>query len=228
MKAIFQQPRVLLSLLGRISLAGARQCVPAALRARMAAAGGAGADGGGASGVPLRGVVAYVHVRADDGLNASGVFGRRLAELGAVVVERLARGVTHCVFKGDADALRSLHDRAAKLPPPAPAVLAVSWVAACGAEGGSRAPEARHALPRPKDTLASLLVSPQAHARASAGKARKSMVPQPARKYGAPAARAAAGACLLAGTLLTHKRSFANAFAQISTWTTPLSPPRSA
>jgi hypothetical protein len=143
-----------------------------------AAAGAAGAAGG----APLRGVVAYVHVRVDDGLNASGVFGRRLTELGGSVVERLGRGVTHCVFKGDTDALRSLHDRVAKLPPPRPAVLAVSWVAACGAEG-ARAAEAGHALARPKDTLASLLVSPGA--RASAGKSRKSMVPQPARKYGA-------------------------------------------
>ena len=132
----------------------------------------------------LRGVVAHVLVRSEtEGLNASAVFARRLAGLGAAVAERLGRGVTHVVFKGDADALRRLHDRVALLPHPRPAIVGVAWAAACAA-AQARATEAEHLLPRPKDTLASL-VSPLGRAAPAASKQPRSMAPLPARRYGA-------------------------------------------
>ena len=118
-----------------------------------------------------------------EGLNASAVFARRLAGLGATVAERLSKGCTHVVFKGDADALRQLHDRVARLPAPRPAIVGVAWAAACAA-ATARAPEAEHLLPRPKDTLASL-VSPLGRGAAPAAKQPRSMAPLPARRYGA-------------------------------------------
>ena len=146
-----------------------------------------------APGSALRGVTAHVLVRSEtEGLNASAVFARRLAGLGATVAERLGKGVTHVVFKGEPDALRQLHDRVARLPAPRPAIIGVAWAAACAA-AQARAPEVEHLLQRPKDTLASL-VSPHGRSAPAAAKQPRSMAPLPARRYGAWALTCGRGA----------------------------------
>lgn len=129
---------------------------------------------------PLSGVLATVDVTTDDGLDASSLFARRVAELGGVVSGRLSGRVTHAVFRGPPEALRSLHDRLRRVGAGGAAVVGVSWLAAClGAR--ARAAEAPHALPRPPDTLASLLATP----RAGGGSAAKRRAVQPPAAFGA-------------------------------------------
>lgn len=138
------------------------------------------------SGGPLAGVVVFVDVTNEGGLNATSLFSKKLASLGALVVERLSRAVTHVVFKGAPDALRALHDRLAKLGAGAHRhVVSVAWVVACEASR-AKAEEGAHAQVRPADTLASLVASPT-YVRGGGGssKKRKSMAPQPVQRYGA-------------------------------------------
>ena len=142
---------------------------------------------------PLRSVVAFVDVQAEHDLNATPLFSKRLASLGAAVAPRLSKAVTHVIFKGSPEQLRSLHERLARLSPGAPAhVLSVTWVAACAA-AAARVPEAAHAQERPRDTIASLLSSPPYVRGGSGAKRRKSWAPAAADKFGAPAARAPCG-----------------------------------
>lgn len=130
---------------------------------------------------PLDGVVAYVDVTNWDGANAGGWVVKRLQSLGASVVDRLTKNLTHCVFKGtDAD-LRSLHDRVAKLGPFPPLIVKPDWATACGNEG-RRALERPYMLTRPPDTVQSLMKSPSL---GTGKKRRRSMQPLPLAAYGA-------------------------------------------
>ena len=175
------------------------------------------------SGGPLAGVVVFVDVTNEGGLNATSLFSKKLASLGALVVERLSRAVTHVVFKGAPDALRALHDRLAKLGAGAHRhVVSVAWVVACEASR-AKAEEGAHAQVRPADTLASLVASPT-YVRGGGGssKKRKSMAPQPVQRYGA------CGPHTLRWSAQTHSSHSVPALAvQIWTWRTQPSRPRS-
>lgn len=158
-----------------------RPCAPAAQSVAQGPRGGVA----GAMAQPLDGVVAYVDVTNWDGASAGGWVVKRLQSLGATVVDRLTKNLTHCVFKGtDAD-LRSLHDRVAKLGPFPPLVVKPDWATACGNEG-RRALERPYMLTRPPDTVQSLMKSPSL---GTGKKRRRSMQPLPLASYGARASR---------------------------------------
>lgn len=131
---------------------------------------------------PLDGVVAFVDVTNWDGANAGGWVVKRLQGLGATVVDRLTKNLTHCVFKGTDAALRSLHDRIGKLGPFPPLVVKPDWATACGSEN-RRALERPFMLTRPPDTVQSLMKSPSLGT--TGKKKRRSMQPLPLAAYGA-------------------------------------------
>jgi hypothetical protein len=63
----------------------------------------------------LTGVVAFVSINNDGGLNASAAFSKQLASAGAKIAPRLCKEVTHVVFKGPDDELRAMYDRVHKV-----------------------------------------------------------------------------------------------------------------
>ena len=143
--------------------------------------------------LPLEGVVAFVDVTNWDGVNAGAWVVKRLQGLGAVIADRLRKDITHAVFKGSDEDLRSLHDRVAKLGAGMPALIVKpDWATACGAEG-RRALERPHMLPRPADPLLSLknlMKSPTVTGGTAKKRRRSGMQPAALKSYGAATAPA--------------------------------------
>eukprot|EP00959_Pyramimonas_sp_CCMP1952_P288392 6030739-Pyramimonas_sp.AAC.1 len=65
----------------------------------------------------LEDVVAFVHVINAGGYNASIAFGNILAKHGAKLLNKLTKEVTHIIFKGPDDELRTLYERAERVAP---------------------------------------------------------------------------------------------------------------
>jgi hypothetical protein len=96
----------------------------------------------------LEGCIVFATVIHSSGLDGSAVVASKLVALGANVVKVFTREVTHVVFEGCDEELRTITEEAAALFPASPAIVTDAWVLACEREQ-RRAVERPFACPKP-------------------------------------------------------------------------------